>query len=116
MKACVRFYPHPDGNFLNIYNKVFEKYILFFTHISEYCNGQTGPGAHQSSYPNGTGALSAGVKRSGHEADHSSPNYCRYQEYMDLYIHSPIRLYGVVLNYLSTGKTLPYRLEIKILR
>jgi hypothetical protein len=26
---------------------------------------------------------------------------------MDLYIHSPIRLHGVVLNYLSTGTTLP---------
>jgi hypothetical protein len=27
---------------------------------------------------------------------------------MDLYIHSPIRLHGVVLNYLSTGTTLPF--------
>jgi hypothetical protein len=27
---------------------------------------------------------------------------------VDLYIHSPIRLHGVVLNYLSTGTTLPY--------
>jgi hypothetical protein len=27
---------------------------------------------------------------------------------MDLYIHSPIRLHGVMLNYLSTGTTLPY--------
>jgi hypothetical protein len=26
---------------------------------------------------------------------------------MDLYIHSPIRLHGVVLNYISTGTTLP---------
>jgi hypothetical protein len=26
---------------------------------------------------------------------------------VDLYIHSPIRLHGVVLNYLSTGTTLP---------
>jgi hypothetical protein len=26
---------------------------------------------------------------------------------MDLYIHSPIRLRGIVLNYLSTGATLP---------
>jgi hypothetical protein len=25
-------------------------------------------------------------------------NYCRGQEYMDLYIHSPMRLHGVVLN------------------
>jgi hypothetical protein len=26
---------------------------------------------------------------------------------MDLYIHSPIRLHGAVLNYISTGTTLP---------
>jgi hypothetical protein len=26
---------------------------------------------------------------------------------VDLYIHSPIRLHGVVLNWLSTGTTLP---------
>jgi hypothetical protein len=26
---------------------------------------------------------------------------------MDLYIHSPIRLHGLVLNYLGTGTTLP---------
>jgi hypothetical protein len=27
---------------------------------------------------------------------------------MDLYIHSPIRLNGLVLNWLTTGRTLPY--------
>jgi hypothetical protein len=27
---------------------------------------------------------------------------------VDLYIHSPIRLHGVVLNYLRTGTTLPF--------
>jgi hypothetical protein len=27
---------------------------------------------------------------------------------VDVYIHSPIRFRGVVLNYLSTGTTLPY--------
>jgi hypothetical protein len=31
---------------------------------------------------------------------------------VDLYIHSPIRLRGVVLNYLSTGVTLPFYLYI----
>jgi hypothetical protein len=30
------------------------------------------------------------------------------RENVDLYIHSPIRLHGVVLNYLSTGTTLPF--------
>jgi hypothetical protein len=36
-------------------------------------------------------------------------NYCRGQ-YVDLYIHSPIRLHGVVLNHLSTGTTSSFRL------
>jgi hypothetical protein len=44
------------------------------------------------------GALSPGVNRTGREADHSPPNKCGVQENMDLYIHSPIRLHGVVLN------------------
>jgi hypothetical protein len=35
---------------------------------------------------------------------------------MDLYIHSPIRLHGVVLNYLSRGKTLPFYLKNTICR
>jgi hypothetical protein len=42
-----------------------------------------------------TGALSPGVKRPGREADHSPQTS---QEYVDLYIHSPIRLHDVVLN------------------
>jgi hypothetical protein len=41
------------------------------------------------------GALSPGVKRPGSEADHSPPTS---QENVDLYIHSPIRPHGVVLN------------------
>jgi hypothetical protein len=35
-------------------------------------------------------------------------NCCWGPENMDLYIHSPIRLLGVVLNYLSAGATLPF--------
>jgi hypothetical protein len=35
-------------------------------------------------------------------------NYCRGQENLDLYIHSPISLHGVVLNSLSTGTSLPF--------
>jgi hypothetical protein len=35
--------------------------------------------------------------KAAHEVDHSS-NYCRDQEYVDLYIHSLILLYDVVLN------------------
>jgi hypothetical protein len=43
----------------------------------------------------------------GVEADHSPPASAS-QENMDLYIHSPIRLNGVVLNSLNTGTPLPY--------
>jgi hypothetical protein len=34
-------------------------------------------------------------------------NYCRSQENADLYIHSPIRLHSVVLNYFCTRTTFP---------
>jgi hypothetical protein len=53
------------------------------------------------------GALSPRVKRPGREADHS-PQARGEVKNVDLYIHSPIRLHGVVLNSLSTGTTLPY--------
>jgi hypothetical protein len=38
-------------------------------------------------------------------------NYCRSQENVDLYIHSPIRLQGIARNQLSTGATLPFTLH-----
>jgi hypothetical protein len=34
---------------------------------------------------------------------------------VDLYIHSPIRLRSVLLNYLSTGTTLPYPVKGRLL-
>jgi hypothetical protein len=49
-----------------------------------------------------------GVKWPRHEANYSAPA-SRGQEYVDLFIHSPIRLYGVVLNYLSIGVPLGAR-------
>jgi hypothetical protein len=33
---------------------------------------------------------------------------------VDLYIHNPIRLHGVVLYYLSTGTTLPFFLPYRV--
>jgi hypothetical protein len=53
--------------------------------------------AHPASYPMGTGAFSPGVKRPGREADHSPACIAR-SGMMELYIHSPIRLHGIVLN------------------
>jgi hypothetical protein len=44
------------------------------------------------------GALSPGVKRPGREADRPLPTSAEVKKKMDLYIHSPIRLHGVVLN------------------
>jgi hypothetical protein len=56
----------------------------------------------------GTGGKAVGVWSSP-----LSSNYCRRQENMYLYIHSPVRLYGVVLNYLNTRRNLPLRFEYK---
>jgi hypothetical protein len=54
------------------------------------------------------GALSPAVKRSGREADHSTPTSAEVKK-MWIYTSTPppIRLHGVVLNSLSTGTTLP---------
>jgi hypothetical protein len=49
-----------------------------------------------------------GVKRPGRETDHSFPANAEVEENEDLYIHSPIRLHGVMLNLLSAGTTLPF--------
>jgi hypothetical protein len=44
------------------------------------------------------GVLSLGVKRPGREADHSPLSSAEVKECVELYLHSPIRLHGVVLN------------------
>jgi hypothetical protein len=51
-------------------------------------------------------ALSPRVKRQDREADGSLPANVEVKKNVDLYIHSPIRLHGIVLNQLSTGTTL----------
>jgi hypothetical protein len=43
------------------------------------------------------GALSLGLKRPECEADHSPPYSAEVKECVELYLHSPIRLYGVML-------------------
>jgi hypothetical protein len=53
---------------------------------------------NETSYTMGTGGSFPGVKRPGREADHSPPTSAVGQENVDLYIHSPIRLHGIVLN------------------
>jgi len=44
------------------------------------------------------GALSLGVKEPGREDDHSSLFSAQVKECVNLYLHSQIRLYGVVLS------------------
>jgi hypothetical protein len=44
------------------------------------------------------GSLSLELKRSGREADHSPPSSVKVKERVELYLHSPITLYGVVLS------------------
>jgi hypothetical protein len=44
------------------------------------------------------GALSLGVKRPEREADHSPPSSAEVKECVELYLHSPIRLHGLVLS------------------
>jgi hypothetical protein len=43
------------------------------------------------------GALSLGVKRSGRKADHSPPSSAEVKEWVELYLHSIIRLHDAVL-------------------
>jgi hypothetical protein len=59
---------------------------------------QTGSGVHSTSYTMGTGGSFPGVKRTGHEAHRSPPTSAEVKKNVDLCIHSPIRLHGVVLN------------------
>jgi hypothetical protein len=59
---------------------------------------QIGSGAHPVSCPMGTRGSFPGVKRPGREADHSSPSSVEVKGCVELYLHSPIRLHGVVLS------------------
>jgi hypothetical protein len=59
---------------------------------------QNGSGAHPASYPMGTRGCFLRVKRPGCEADHSPPFLAEVKKCVELYLHSPIRLHGVVLS------------------
>jgi hypothetical protein len=66
--------------------------------ISLHNRVQNGSGAHPASHPMGTRAISLGVKQPVREADHSPPTSAKVKEWVELYLHSPIRLHGVVLS------------------
>jgi hypothetical protein len=44
------------------------------------------------------GSLTLGLKQLGREADHTLPSSPELKECVELYLHSPLRLYGVVLS------------------
>jgi hypothetical protein len=51
-----------------------------------------------ASYLMGTSGFFPGVKGPGREANSSPPSSVEVNECMELYLHSPIRLHGVVLS------------------
>jgi len=57
---------------------------------------QTGSGAHPTSYPRGTGSSFPGGKVAGTWSWPLTSFWCRSQECVELYLHSPIRLLDVV--------------------
>jgi hypothetical protein len=59
---------------------------------------QTGSGAHPTFYPIGTSGSFLGLKWPGREADHSPPYSAEVKECVECYLHSPIRLHGVVFS------------------
>jgi hypothetical protein len=67
--------------------------IFLFTTASRMALGPTQPPIQWV-----RGALSLGVKLPGREADHSPPSSDEVKECVELYLHPPIRLHGVVLS------------------
>jgi hypothetical protein len=67
--------------------------VLFTTAVSRTALGST-----QLPIQWIRGTLSLGVKRPEREADHSSPSSAEIKEWVELYLHSPIRLHGVVIS------------------
>lgn len=61
---------------------------------------QTGYEVHPAFYTMGTGDFSPGIKRPGHEADHSPPSSVDVKKSGAIgYLDSPTRLHGVELSY-----------------
>jgi hypothetical protein len=93
---------------LSTTGKLFEKLrglgIFLFTTASRKVLGPTQPPIQWVSE-----ALTLGVERLGREAEHSSPSRSDVKKCVELYLHSPIRRHGVVLNLKkgSTGTILP---------
>jgi hypothetical protein len=81
----------------NTTNSVYRTQILgifLFTIASRTALGPTQPPIQWV-----PGALSLGLRRPGREAVHSPPSSAEVKECVGLYLHSPIRLHGVVLSW-----------------
>jgi hypothetical protein len=69
-----------------------------FSHRRDFFLFSSSSGSHSASYRMCTESSSRGIKRLGREAGHSSPSSAEVKEWVELYLHSPIRLHGVVLS------------------
>jgi hypothetical protein len=67
-----------------------------FLDKARYFSLQTGSEVHPVSYPIDTGGSFSVVKEPGREADHH--HLVPRLRTVELYLHSPVRLHGVVLN------------------
>jgi hypothetical protein len=59
---------------------------------------QTGSGTDPASYPVVAGGSFPEGKQLRCETDHSPPSSAEVKEYVELYLHSPIRFHGVVIS------------------
>jgi hypothetical protein len=73
-------------------------YIFALWQVFKFHNIVNGSGTTQPPIQWVPGALSLGEKRPGREADHSPPSSAEVKEWLELYLHSPICLHGVVLS------------------
>jgi hypothetical protein len=62
----------------------------------------------------GTSSYFPGDKEAGTWSWPLTSDWCRGQENVKLYVHSPIRLHGIVLNKLSTDITLSFSLLLRL--
>jgi hypothetical protein len=70
---------------------------------------QNGSGAHTASYPMGTRVSFHEGKAAGAWSWPFTPSSAEVEEWLELYLHSQIRLHGVVLSYKNGTRTpLPY--------
>jgi hypothetical protein len=104
MDAAYEWFREPNINWVDIIKHQFVNYIVWkkilleldiflFTTASKTALGPTQPPIQWV-----LGALSLGAKRPMREADHSPPSNAEVKEWGELYLHSPIRLHGMVLS------------------